>query len=119
VIVMLPDVSHERPADDQRHREEAIKAIERRLRFWSATVVSGIGMAILAVIWATTEYSNAGGWPTQGFSQSSGIPNEWNYWIIYPFLGWVLLTAAGAWFAYRRRQVSEEDIKRVMERQHH
>ena len=116
---MLPDVSHEMPADDQRDREEAIKAIERHRRFWSATVVRGIGMAILAVVWATTEYGNAGGWPTQGFSQSSGIPNEWNYWIIYPFLAWVLLTAAGAWFAYRRRQVSEDDIKREIERQHH
>jgi hypothetical protein len=119
VVFVLPDVSHEMPAHDQHDREEAIKAIERRRRFWGATAVSGMGMVILAVIWATTEYSNAGGWPTQGFSQSSGIPNEWNYWIIYPILAWVLLTAAGAWFAYRRRQISEEDIKREIEHQHH
>jgi 2TM domain len=114
---MLPDVSHEKPEGDQHAREEAIKAIERRRRFWSTAVVSGIGMVILAVIWATTEYSNAGGWPTQGFSQSSGIPNEWNFWIIYPFIAWVLLTAVGAWFTFGRKQISEGDINREIERQ--
>ena len=49
-------------------------------------------MVILAVIWAFAEYHNAGGWPTNGFSQSSGIANVWNYWIIYPAIAWVLLT---------------------------
>jgi nucleotide-binding universal stress UspA family protein len=41
-------------------------------------------MVLLTVIWALTEYHNAGGWPTQGFSQSSGIHDVWNSWIIYP-----------------------------------
>jgi hypothetical protein len=57
-----------------------------------------VGMIVLTAIWAFSEYHNAGGWPTSGFSQSSGIPNVWNYWIIYPFIGWVLLTAAGGCF---------------------
>jgi len=116
---MLPDVSHERPEGDQGAREEAIKAIERRRRFWSATAAGAIGMVILAVIWATTEYSNAGGWPTKGFSQSSGIPNEWNFWIIYPFIGWLLLTAVAAWFTYGRKPISEADINKEIERQSH
>lgn len=30
-------------------------------------------MVILVVICAIAEYDNAGGWPTHGFSQSSGI----------------------------------------------
>ena len=63
-------------------------------------------MIILAVIWATAEYHNAGGWPTGGFSQSSGIPNVWNYWIIYPFGAWVLLTAAGGLSVYRRKPIT-------------
>ena len=33
---------------------------------------------------ASRARGTAGGWPTQGFSQSSGIPNVWNFWIIYP-----------------------------------
>jgi hypothetical protein len=42
-------------------------------RYWIGTAVSTGGMLILAAIRAITEYHNAGGWPTQGFSQSSGI----------------------------------------------
>jgi hypothetical protein len=74
-------------------------------------------MIVVAVIWAISEYHNAGGWPTSGFRQSSGIPNVWNYWIIYPFIAWVLGTAAGAWWAYRRKPVSESEIQREIERQ--
>lgn len=114
---MLPDVSHDRPESGRRDREEAIKAIERRRRFWGATVIGAVGIAILTVIWAATEYSNAGGWPTKGFSESSGLPNEWNFWIIYPVIAWVLLTAVGAWRAYGRRPISEADVNREIERQ--
>jgi hypothetical protein len=41
----------------------------------------------------------------------------WNYWIIYPFIGWVLLTAAGGCFAYLRKPISESEIRREIERQ--
>jgi len=102
---------------EQFARQQAIRQIERRRRFWASTVTFGIGMIILAAIWAITEYHNAGGWPTAGFSQSSGIPNVWNIWIIYPFMAWVLLTAASAWFVYGRRPISESEIKREIERQ--
>ena len=74
-------------------------------------------MIILVVIWAFAEYHNAGGWPASGFSQSSGIPNVWNYWIIYPAIAWVLITAAGAWFVYVHKPVSEGEIQREIERQ--
>jgi hypothetical protein len=57
-------------------------------------------MLVLAAIWAIAEYNNAGGWPTNGFSQSSGIPNVWNYWMIYPAIVWVLATAADAWWVF-------------------
>jgi lipocalin len=69
------------------------------------------------VIWAFSEYHNAGGWPTSGFSQSSGIPNVWNYWIIYPGIAWVLLTAADASWVLGRKPVSEDQIQHEMERQ--
>jgi len=56
-------------------REQALKQIERRRRFKVSSAIAAIGMSLLGVIWAFTEYHNAGGWPTHGFSQNSGIPN--------------------------------------------
>jgi hypothetical protein len=105
------------PNDEQLAREQAIEQIERRRRFWFIFVVFGIGMALLVATWAITEYHNAGGWPTQGFSQSSGIHDVWNSWIIYPFVAWVLWTAAYAWFVYLHRPISESEVRREVERQ--
>jgi len=98
-------------------RQEAIKQIKRRRSFHIELVVSGIGMAILVLIWAITEYHNAGGWPTQGFSQSSGIHDVWNYWIIYPVGAWVLIMAGRAWSVRGHRGISEGEIKREIDRQ--
>jgi len=122
---MLHDISHETPPDsgsggpassEQLARREAIKQIERRRRFWISTAAWTAVMILVAVIWATSEYHNAGGWPTSGFSQSSGIPNVWNYWIIYPLIVWVLGTAASAWYVFGRKPISEDQIKHEMER---
>jgi len=52
-------------------RRQAIKQIERRRHFRVEIVAGAIGMTMLIAIWATSEYHNAGGWPTHGFSQSS------------------------------------------------
>jgi hypothetical protein len=103
--------------DEELARREAIKRIERKRRFWLTTAVSTGGMLILAVIWAVTEYHNAGGWPAQGFSQSSGIHDEWNIWIIYPALAWVFLTVVGGLRVYLRKPISESQIRREIERQ--
>ena len=109
-----PDV----PADgDRLARQQAIRQIERRRRFWITMTWSGIGMLILAAIWAASEYHNAGGWPIHGFSQSSSIYEVWNYWIIYPLGAWVLLTAASAWFVFGHKPISETEIRREIERQ--
>jgi hypothetical protein len=74
-------------------------------------------MAILVIIWAFTEYRNAGGWPTHGFSQSSGIHDVWNFWIIYPAIAWVLITAGDAWRTYGRKPIPESEIQREVDRQ--
>jgi hypothetical protein len=118
---------HDTPADtdssgapagpQQIARQQAIKQIERRRRFWTTTVVAGLGMLLLVVIWAIGEYHNAGGWPSNGFSESSGIYHVWNYWIIYPLIAWVLATAAHAWYVFGRTPISEGDIQREIERQ--
>jgi 2TM domain-containing protein len=98
-------------------RQQAIKQIERKRRFRVSTVWSAIGMILLVAIWAISEYHNAGGWPVHGFSQSSGIHEVWNFWIIYPVIGWAFVTASVAWSVYGHKPISESEIKREIERQ--
>jgi 2TM domain len=98
-------------------RQEAIRQIERKRRFQVSAVVSAIGLTILVIIWAMVEYHNAGGWPTNGFSQSSGIHGVWNMWIIYPVIGVGLLLAVQGWSVYLRKPISETEIRHEIERQ--
>jgi hypothetical protein len=98
-------------------RQQAIRQIERRSRFWIRAVTGTLLMIVVVVIWAVAEYHNAGGWPTKGFSQSSGIPNVWNYWIIYPAIAWVLLTGGDALRVFWRKPITETEIKREIDRQ--
>jgi 2TM domain len=123
---MLRGIPHDMPTDqgpdepagsEQLARQQAIRQLERKRRFWASTVAAGAVMIVLVVIWALSEYHNAGGWPVHGFSQSSGSHDVWNYWIIYPLGAWVLLTAASAWLVYGRKPISESEIKREIERQ--
>jgi 2TM domain len=126
VVVTLHDIFHDRPVDsdqnalassEQLARQQAIRQIERRRHFKIRAATGTLLMIILVVIWAFSEYHNAGGWPTSGFSQSSGIAHVWNFWIVYPAIVWVLLTAADAWRVYRQKPISEAEIKREIERQ--
>ena len=113
----LPGLEPNGPAGREAlDRQEAIKQIERRRHFRIEFIASAIGMILLVAIWAATEYHNAGGWPTQGFSQSSGIHDVWNSWIVYPIVGWALIMASRAWFAFGRKPVTEADIEREMRR---
>ena len=104
-------------ASKQLARQQAIRQIERRRRFKISTAATALGVIILVAIWATSEYHNAGGWPTHGFSQSSGIHDVWNFWIIYPLIALVLATAGHAWFVYGRKPISETEVEREIERQ--
>lgn len=70
----------------------------------------------LMIIWTISEYNNAGGWPTDGFSQSSSIPHVWNIWIIYPVLGLGVVAAIEAWNTYGKKPISESEIRRGMDR---
>jgi len=122
----LHDISHDTPAgsgsnapatSEQLTRQQAIKQIERRRRFWMSAAMSTLLVVILVIIWAMTEYHNAGGWPTHGFSDSSSIPNVWNDWIIYPAIAWVLFLAEDALHVFRNKPISETEIKHEIERQ--
>ena len=111
--VIEPSVA---PGDEAQLRELAIKQIERKRRFEMRAFTVSVVAVILLVIWAITEYHNAGGWPTNGFSQSSGIHDVWNDWIIYPIAALALGIGIDAWNTYRRKPITESEIKREMER---
>jgi hypothetical protein len=122
----MSDVIHDTPANrgqdtpasgDELARQQAIRRIERSRRFWISTIWSAIGMAILVVIWAATEYHNAGGWPVHGFGQSSGTYEVWNFWILYPLGAWLLIVTAHAWAVFGNKPISEGEISREIERQ--
>jgi hypothetical protein len=115
---LASDIDPAAPANsEQLLRQQAIKHIERKRRFRVNVAVSGLAMTILVIIWAVSEYNNAGGWPTDGFSQSSSIPHVWNMWIAYPLLAWVVFVAADGWATYLRKPISETQIKREIDRQ--
>ncbi|MGO9886352.1 MAG: 2TM domain-containing protein [Solirubrobacteraceae bacterium] len=105
------------PSKDQLElRELAVKELERKRRFRMHAISYAAVCVVLIVIWAITEYSNAGGWPTSGFSQSSSIPHEWNIWIIYPVLGLGLILGIDAWNTFGRKPLTEREIRREMDR---
>jgi 2TM domain len=103
-------------ADEQQIRELAVKQIERKRRFRTHAFSYAAASILLVIIWASSEYNNAGGWPTNGFSQSSSIPHVGNIWIIYPILGLGLILTIEAWNTYGRQPISERDIRREMDR---
>ena len=111
------DLASTSSSDEGSLRERAIRQIKRRRSFHIELAVSGIAMALLVLIWATSEYHSAGGWPTQGFSQSSGIHDVWNFWIIYPIIGWVLIMGGRAWSVYGRNEISESEVDDEIQRQ--
>ncbi len=102
---------------DELHRL-AVRRVERKRKFHERAIGAAVLAVIVTVIWAISEYHNAGGWPSSltSFSQSSGIPGVWNIWIIYPLLALGLGAALDACFTYLRRPMTESDIRREMER---
>lgn len=102
--------------DDAEIRALAVKQIERKRRFDMRAFAAGVLAVFLVVVWAVSEYNNAGGWPTSGFGNSSSIPHVWNDWIVYPLIGIGLCVAIDAWNTFRRKPISESEIRREMDR---
>jgi hypothetical protein len=65
-------------------------------------------------VWATTEYHNAGGWPT-GF-RTGRQNHDWDPWMVYPLIAGTLAVAVHAWVAFGRRPLTEGDIRREIGR---
>jgi hypothetical protein len=102
--------------DEHAARRRAIEQIERKRKYWYQTVAGGAAMVFIAAIWAITEYQNAGGWPTNGFSESSGLPHVWNMWILYPVVAWLFFSIVYGISVYMRKPITESQIRREMER---
>lgn len=97
-------------------RELAVEQIERKRHFHTRAFNAAVVSVVLVIGWAVSEYNNAHGWPTNGFSQSSGIHHVWNYWIIYPLILIAAWMIVDAWNAFRRQPISESEVRREMER---
>jgi hypothetical protein len=104
------------PTVDEQLRQAAIEQIERRRRFQMRAVLYVAATIVVVVVWAISEYNNAGGWPSDGFSQSSGSRRVWNIWIIYPVLSLGLALVIDAWNTYGRSKISESEIRREIDR---
>jgi hypothetical protein len=119
----MPDeqTSKEKPevideSDEQQVRQMAIKQIEQERRFHKHVVSYAMVSILLLIVWAISEYNNANGWPTDGFSESSGTPHVWNIWIVYPVVVMAALLAIEAWNTYRKKPITEQEIRRHMDR---
>jgi 2TM domain len=88
--------------------------IRHRRNFATHLIAHGIGSVFLIIVWATTEYHNAGGWPT-GF-RTGRQNHDWDPWIMYPLIAGTLAVAVHAWVAFGRRPLTEADIRREVGR---
>jgi hypothetical protein len=88
--------------------------IRRRRNFVTHLIAHVVGSMFLILIWATTEYHNAGGWPT-GF-RTGRQNHDWDPWIMYPLIAGTLALAVHAWVALGRRPLPEADIRREVGR---
>jgi hypothetical protein len=82
--------------DDQVRRDEAIKRLKAKREFWSHLVAYLVVNAMLVGIWAVTGL---------GY-----------FWPVWPLLGWGVGLILHAWETFFRRPISEEEIRREMDR---
>jgi hypothetical protein len=67
-----------------------------------------LGSLLVTIVWATTEYQNAEGWPT---ALRTGRQNhDWDPWIVYPLVAGAISVAVHAWIAYGRRAITEREL---------
>ena len=85
---------------DQAPRDRAMTQLKKRRDFRSHLLVYLLVNAFLVTIWAVTD--------VHGF-----------FWPVFVLAGWGIGLVMNAWDVYWRREITEEDIQREMERQDH
>ena len=95
-------------------RSLAMARIRKRRNFRTHVVVQLIGSLFLIAVWATTEYHNAGGWPT-GF-RTGRAHHDWDPWIIYPLAAGTLAVLVHAWIAFGQAPTTDDEIAQEVQR---
>jgi len=95
-------------------RALATERIRRRRNFQLHIAAYILGTLTVTIVWAVTEYHNAGGWPT-GF-RTGRQNHDWDPWIIYPLIAGTIALTVHAWTTFGRGPTTEADINREMER---
>ena len=101
-------------ADEQALRELAERRITRRRKFRVHVVAHVITSLCLLLVWAITEYDNAGGWPTA--LRTGRRHHDWDPWIVYPLLAGTVALGIHAWVAFARSTPTEREIEREIDR---
>ena len=100
--------------DESQLRALAFERLKRRRNFRIHLAGHVLGSLFLTLVWAVTEYNNAGGWPT-GF-RTGRMNHDWDPWIIYPLIAGTLAVAVHAWITYGREPMTEAEVEREVER---
>lgn len=95
-------------------RAQAVERIKARRNFQIHALAHVVGSVFVFLVWATTEYHNAGGWPT-GF-RTGRQNHDWDPWIIYPLLAGTTALLVHTWIAFGRRPATESDVAREIRR---
>jgi hypothetical protein len=84
------------PRTDEELRKQAIAQLKKKRDFSTHVFIYVAVNAMLIVIWAVT---------------GAGV-----FWPIFPIVGWGIGVAANAWDVYRRKPITEDEIRRETER---
>jgi 2TM domain-containing protein len=99
---------------ERRLRRVAVERVRRRRNLRLHVVATVVASVFVTLVWATTEYHNAGGWPT-GF-RTGRMNRDWDPWVMYPLLAGLVALAVHAWAVYGRTPTSEREVQRELER---
>ena len=84
------------PATDDALREAAVTRLRKKRDFATHVLIYLLVNGFLVVIWAATSGDF--------------------FWPMFPILGWGIGLAANAWDVYGRRPITEDEIRREMDR---
>jgi hypothetical protein len=85
-----------RTADDAQLRERAVKRLKARAGFWTHLVIYLAVNAFLVVVWTLTGADF--------------------FWPVFPMVGWGIAVVMNAWGAFGPDPVTEERIRREIDR---
>jgi hypothetical protein len=91
-----PIVDPARPFSEDEMRDQAVRQIKKKRDFTTHAFVYVLVNAFLVVVWAVTGADF--------------------FWPVFPIAGWGIGLAANAWDVYGRRPISEDEVRREMER---